>query len=90
MEKDILKEDVKKTYASWRKETRTDDVTTSINVEEAENGFVIRVSKYGSFGKNESYKDISKTYISKSNPLSDSDMKEEADEIMDNLKTLFA
>ena len=31
-----------------------------------------------------------KTYISKTNPLSDNDMKEEADEIMDNLKTLFA
>ena len=89
MEKDILKSDVKKTYASWRKETRSDDVTTSINVEEAENGFVIRISKYGSFGKNKEYKDISKTYISKTNPLSDSDMKEEADEIMDNLKELF-
>lgn len=89
MEKDILKSDVKKTYASWKKETRSDNVTTCIHVEEAENGFVIRLSKYGSFGKNKEYKDISKTYISKTNPLSDSDMKEESDEIMDNLKELF-
>jgi hypothetical protein len=87
--KDILTEDVKKTYASWRKETRSDDVTISINVEEAENGFVIRVSKYGSFGKNKSYKDISKTFISKTNPLSDKDLKEESDDILDNLKSLF-
>lgn len=87
--KDILKEDVKKTYASWRKETRTNDVTTSINVEEAENGFVIRVSKYGSFGKNKEYKDISKTFISKSNPLSEDDLKDETDDILESLKQVF-
>lgn len=85
----ILKEDVKKTYASWRKETRTNDVTTSINVEEAENGFVIRVNKYGSFGKNKEYRDISKTFISKTNPLSESDLKDETDTILDSLKQLF-
>lgn len=87
--KDVLKSDVKKTYATWRKETRTNDVTTSINVEEAENGFVIRISKYGSFGKNKEYKDISKTYISKKNPLSDNDLEDETDNLLDTLKTII-
>ena len=89
--KDEIKADVKKTYARWSKSETTNDVTTRLEVEECENGFVICLEKYGNFGKNKSWESITKKYISKTNPLEkeESSKMDEFDENIESLKSLF-
>ena len=66
----------------WTKSQEINGVNTSITVEEVENGFIIRASKYGSNNtkKNSIYINEEKTFISKNNPLKDTTPEEEDDD----------
>ena len=66
----------------WTKSQEINGVSTSVTVEEVENGFIIRASKYGSDStkKNSEYINEEKTYISKINPLKDKTPDEDKDD----------
>ena len=68
----------------WRKEESVNGITKSLNVEEVENGYVIRVCKYGndSTKKDSKYIDEERTFISKENPLKE--LSPEEDEESDD------
>lgn len=56
----------KKEYETWSYSFTEGKVEVTLRVKEAENGFVIEVSRYT---KGPEWKDECKTYISKTNPL---------------------
>ena len=56
----------KEGYKRWEKSVKTGDLEKSISVKEAENGFVITITKYN-WGENYSHEE--KIYISSTNPL---------------------
>jgi len=59
----------KKKRRTWSKETRVDDLTERVSVEELDNGgFLVVVNKYGN-KKNGEYFDESNKYFSEDNPL---------------------
>ena len=61
----------------------------SLNVEEVENGFVIKITKEGEDDKGE-YKYECKTYISSSNPLADnSDNISLSDSMLDTINSML-
>lgn len=65
----------------WSKSTENNGVSTTISVEEVENGFIVTLNKYGHDLKETSknkYIDIHKRWISKENPLKDDDEIEES------------
>jgi len=69
-----------KEYRSWEKTIRINDIEKKMSVEEAENGFVIRICGYDYKNHNEAKK---KVYISNTNPLEMESPKEGPDaEIM--------
>ena len=74
-EKMITSPSKEKKYKKWEKSITKDGITKSIRVEEAENGFVVRMTEYT---WEDSYKESCKVYISTSNPLEkESPLKEE-------------
>lgn len=73
----------------WEKSWTVDGITKEIRVTQAENGYVIKLSKYGEFpksgGEGKEYKHINKEIISKTNPLeSKKDPLEEKREALEN------
>ena len=69
----------KKEYKRWEKSIKANNVEKTMCVEEAENGFVIRISEYN-YGSD--FKENKKVYISQTNPLEKeqvSDTTSEAD-----------
>lgn len=56
----------------WSKSLTIGDTTKEVSVTKAENGFVVNYSK-SYYDKNKGYQYINKTWISKTNPLSDED-----------------
>lgn len=70
---------------SWSlRESYDDETTKTIEVRQAENGFIVRMSRsyYEGEGKEKSYKYEEKEYISKTNPLDEKD-KEDKEEKKD-------
>lgn len=63
----------KKKYASWSKSSEADGVTKRINVEEIENGYIVRLSEYGRVSS-DNYLDNNRTFYSETNPLEGDDM----------------
>lgn len=83
-----------KKRARWSKSIEVNGVTKSISVKEVENGFVIEQCMYGrdTTKKDSDYVDISKTYVSKTNPLEgkEEDKEEQSDEFsLKGLDTLI-
>ena len=74
----------KKTYRTWEKRVKSGNVTKSIEVKEAENGFVITINEYGEKSRGGWY-DESKCYISKTNPLAE---MEEMDGLQKSIKEM--
>lgn len=78
----------KKAKESWRKSVKRNGITESIEVQEVENGFIIRKEKYGEDLNSKSpnkWINETKEYVSKVNPLAE----EEIDEDFDNLLKQF-
>jgi hypothetical protein len=73
---------------SWSMREEVGGFTKSINVKEAENGFIIEISKYGrdENKKDSQYTDECKCYISKTNPLASNDPDEKEEEAEFSLK----
>lgn len=72
-----------KITTTWSKSKRTSDgCSESIEVEEAENGFIIKTCKSYKDGEDWKYED--KKYLSKKNPLEDMASKEE-ESVLDKL-----
>lgn len=72
-----------KKYRRWSKETKSDEITQRIEVEEVTNGFVITYTKYGPYGKenevgHKEWKDECIKKISTINPF-ESDKDEDKD-----------
>lgn len=66
-----MKETPKK---SWRKSIEANGITSSLEVKEIENGFILRYCKYGKNpAKEDDYFDVTKEYFSKTNPLDNSE-----------------
>lgn len=78
---------VKKTYARWSKSITSNNVTKTVEVEECENGFLCRVSKYGDV--NGKYISEDKKYICETNPLEDCDKKDSKDDMLDSMKDMM-
>jgi hypothetical protein len=75
----------------WEKSQTINGITKRVCVEQAENGFIVTMSKYGSTGEEGSkYIDENKKYISKKNPLEGTEPKEDSyeDKILDGLQDL--
>lgn len=66
----------------WRKEESVNGITKSVSVEEAENGFIVRICKYGSDNtkKDSKYIDEEKIFISKENPLGELSPEDDSDD----------
>lgn len=79
--KSISMENNKEEKYSITKEIKKDGITKRLTVDQVENGFIICINKYGNKkndeGKNE-YFDITKKYISETNPL-EKEKKEETE-----------
>jgi len=85
--KNIKMDAESKSYKSWRKSIDKDGIHKSVSVEEAENGFVIRLCKYGD--EDGKYMNDEKVYISTKNPLEDADeVNEEIDAKDEILKSM--
>lgn len=90
-----IKNNIMKQYKTWKKSSEIDGMSKSIEVKEAENGFVISIHKSGFDRKEnspESYVDEYKCWISTENPLADQEAIEDLDfdkeEIMEYFKKL--
>lgn len=91
MEKAIrISEHVRDEKVSYSKTYEEGDITKSINVQEVENGFVVRVSEHGYKGKGDKREwfDETKTYISTVNPLEEKEEKNYKEELMETLANL--
>ena len=70
-------ESSKNPVKSWEKTIRIGDLTKTVKVREIENGFIIKLNKYGNIstkdGKSE-YVDITKEFFSDTNPLAVKEM----------------
>jgi hypothetical protein len=77
----------------WEKSETADGITKRVCVEQAENGFIITMEKYGSSGEEEKYTSECKKYISKKNPLEKLEPKTEEesyeDKVLDGLENLM-
>jgi hypothetical protein len=62
----------------YRKSITVDGITKTIDIEQVENGYIVRISKYGQVG--EDYIDENKTYISASDPREKFVKEEEKEE----------
>ena len=69
----------KKKLRRWSKSEEVNGISKSLSVREVENGFVVEYSRYGrdSMKPESEYVDENKTYISKTNPLEDSEEEKE-------------
>ena len=78
-----ISEDMANKEKTWEKKVREGSLTKSIEVEQIENGFIIKVSKWGDTLKKDGtseYINVNKKYFSKSNPLEESlDLSVEAE-----------
>lgn len=71
-------------YRKWEKTIRDNNKEKSLKVEEAENGFIIRICEY-TYEPN--WKESIKVYISTTNPLEKEEPKDGPDkEILDAIK----
>ena len=81
----------KKARKTWRKETRINDFTNSVNVEELDNGgYLVSLNKYGT-NKAGKYIDETSKYYSEANPLEPEveEMDELSDKLMNGNKSLL-
>lgn len=84
--------EVKSKQLEWNKREEVNGISTSINVKQVENGFVVNISTYGrdTTKKDSEYKDDYKTYISKTNPLEVKEekpsLREEINKALQNIK----
>jgi len=79
-----------KSKESYNKSITKDGITKEVSVREVENGFLIRLTKFGEYpnektGKKE-YNHYEKEYISKTNPFEEDPQRRKLDE-MDGLFT---
>lgn len=90
----LIDKPMEKSKRRWRKEIESNGITKQVSVREADNGYVIEISKYGSIknAKGDSeYVDERKEFISKTNPLEDKteESKSKLDLMEDFLKEDF-
>ena len=60
---------------SWEKTIRDGNMTKCIRVEKVENGYIVSYNEYGRKAEKSEYVDITKKWISKTNPLEESKEK---------------
>lgn len=72
---------------TWSKRIEADDITKEVNVREIDNGYIVRLTKYGKFGKGGEWKEESREVYSKTNPL---EVSLEDSLIKDMKKSLFS
>lgn len=77
----------RKEYKTWRKSVEINEKSRTVIVEEAENGFIVKVSETDFSGND--YKDKQKKFISKKNPLEKEDNIDKASEMLDSLRGFF-
>lgn len=71
-------------YRRWEKTIKDNNKEKSLKVEEAENGYIIRISEFTHYPD---WKETVKVYISTTNPLEKEEPKEGPDkEILDAIK----